>query len=393
MKNFFLIFYCSLGILGCKCENPANGNADGNVRVIWSYDIPYINSPVSPAIENGKAYIVSDTTISCVELASGKKTWSRSLEIGNNETTALKVISSSDKVYFNHNKTIFAFNKSDGNVAWRTTVNDFQGITFNPLNEVGQYLFLGGQGEILKILKQTGEIIQRIPLNKLIPAQYSQGAYRIAVSNDERYLYVPTGWWDGVVLHGNIFCYEVNTGKYIWGYEIPNRKVWLGGTDSVFTTADALGCAVDDSTVLSSAGSSIFLLNRFTGNLKWETFIEKDGFWGVTALRNGIAYAGSGALSTIYALDPKNGKIFWKTQLSAGIISTIFEFKDDHLFVCNSLMGQLWILNANTGAKVFSGFPPEYQKDRSYIYNSNVAVGEGYMIIVGSKKVYCLNAP
>ena len=87
-------------------------------------------------------------------------------------------------------------------------------------------LMIGGQGEVIKISKNTGNIELRIQLKELIPNGYFQIAYSPVISEDG-FIYVPTGWFDGTKSYGNILCYSSDTGKYLWGYVIPNENTEL----------------------------------------------------------------------------------------------------------------------------------------------------------------------
>ena len=55
--------------------------------------------------------------------------------------------------------------------------------------------------------------------------------------------------------------------------------------------------------------------------------------------------------------------------------------------------GIRWILDRGTGTVVWHGVPPEARPGAPASYRSPVAVGEAYMVVIGSEKVYCLTRP
>jgi outer membrane protein assembly factor BamB len=87
------------------------------------------------------------------------------------------------------------------------------------------------------------------------------------------------------------------------------------------------------------------------------------------------------------------GATIWKTKLRTGSINDILTVKDGKVYFCVGMGGEIFVLSANNGRLIWNGKPPEASRDRDASFISNLAVGEGYMVNVGSKKVYCLTSP
>jgi outer membrane protein assembly factor BamB len=148
---------------------------------------------------------------------------------------------------------------------------------------------------------------------------------------------------------------------------------------------------ISDDLVVFPAGQTIYALDRFTGEKRWETFFEEDAFDIGISIGKGMVYVGS-LQQHVYALDLQTGEVLWQTY-SPGSITTILTVKDGRVYFCNEAGGQLWVLDAKTGKVIWNGFPPEYEEDQDYYYLSPLAVGEGYMVNVGSRKMYGLTVP
>ncbi len=245
------------------------------------------------------------------------------------------------------------------------------------MSQNGNSILLGGQGEVIKLSKLTGNIELRIELEELIPAGYSQGAYNPVISEDG-FIYVPTGWNTGNGLKGNLLCYNSENGKYLWGFESPHNF-------------DIQSCDFKDSLLIFASSSTMFALNRFNGRKIWETTVSNDAFWESVTINDETVYMGSTALAKMYAFDLRTGKLKWISEGTKSSIITIITVQNGRVYFCN--FAYIYVLDASTGSVIWKGLPPEYATDKSYRYSSPVAVGEGYMVCIGNKKVYCLTDP
>lgn len=67
--------------------------------------------------------------------------------------------------------------------------------------------------------------------------------------------------------------------------------------------------------------------------------------------------------------------------------------RNGRLYFNNSGGGGIWVLNTADGSVIYNQEPPGYDRDSYDVYISSLGVGEGYMVNVGSKAVYCLKVP
>ncbi len=285
------------------------------------------------------------------------------------------MLDSGNQLFLNNNNWVKSFDKIDGKLIWETIIDNFNPINLSIMSQNNYSLLLGGQGEVIKISKQTGAIELRIKIDELIPVGYTQLAYNPIISEDG-FIYVSTGWFDGTKNKGNILCYNSNSGKFVWGFEAP----------SVVES-----CAFKDSLIVFPSGSTMISLNRYSGFEVWKNTIENDGFWESVTINDETVYMGSTALAKMYAFDLRTGKLKWISEGTKSSIITIITVKNNRVYFCN--FAYIYVLDASTGSVIWKGLPPEYEKDRSYRYSSPVAVGDGYMVCIGNKKVYCLTDP
>ena len=185
-------------------------------KVIWSNDVSRPLNLVKPIIENGYTYIAADSTIKCIKLENGELVWETSLGYISGSIESSKLLDSGNQLFLNNNNWVKSFDKIDGKLIWETIIDNFNPINFSIMSQNNYSLLLGGQGEVIKLSKQTGAIELRIKIDELIPAGYTQLAYNPIISEDG-FIYVSTGWFDGAKNKGNILCYNSNSGKFVWG--------------------------------------------------------------------------------------------------------------------------------------------------------------------------------
>ncbi len=156
---------------------------------------------------------------------------------------------------------------------------------------------------------------------------------------------------------------------------------------TIITDAASFVAVLAGDQVVYTAGQSVVALDRFTGAKRWVQFLKNEGFDVGLAADAHTVYAGSTNLG-ILALDMRSGEVRWRQIVRASIISLVSMF-DGRIYTLGS--GQLWVLDKSSGKPAWHGFPPEYEAgDRGSVYLGSVGVGGGYMIGVGSRKIYCL---
>lgn len=390
-KEILLVFILIQAIINFACsKNSTESKKDGG-EVVWSYDIPdnYLDF-VQPAIENGKVYVASDLNIRCFNMKNGDLLWES--PYGNTSVfNSSKLLIDDNNVYLNHASWVKAFTKSDGSFKWFTDVNFY--MPANSLAKMSQnenYLVHGDRNKVAVLLKSNGNVNVSIPLDSLKPIGIDQSSRNPELSDDEL-VYIPAGYFDpdNPPIKGNMFCYDAITGNYIWGFQVPNEKIKLpGNPDTTLRDSGIYGCTIIDSLIIFPASVAIYSLNRFNGKILWKNHFEEDGFqFGLTIYNNRIYVAS--VQGYVYCLDLYNGDILWQTNTTFSIF-TILTVKDDRVYFCNNGGGKIWVLDANNGKVIWSSYPPDHPND-SYI--APVAVGEGYMVAVSSKKIYCYTIP
>ncbi len=86
------------------------------------------------------------------------------------------------------------------------------------------------------------------------------------------------------------------------------------------------------------------------------------------------------------------GDIIWRRNITYSNTS-IPTVQNERMYFNNSGGGGIWVLNASDGSVIYHENTPNYKNDDYDVYISSLGVGEGYMVNVGSKAVYCLRVP
>ncbi|MFQ3609751.1 MAG: PQQ-binding-like beta-propeller repeat protein [Chloroherpetonaceae bacterium] len=366
-------------LYGLSCDDSAPiSPSPKSASVLWSIPNPkdgvLFGGKTQPIIEGNLVYAIPDTALWCINLTTGELVWSVGID-----TILIKCrafVLSQNAIYIGDGSRVYAFNKSNGERLWKTVVPDFTSSIFNYLVENETHLFFGGrESQVVRLQKATGQVDMRIALRQWVPSGLEQIAYDIKLSDDGDMLYVPLGSWDGMNLRGDVLCFNARTGQFRWRYEAR----W-----------SVESCDIQDSVLVFPAGQYMTALNRFTGQKIWETFVPDNSFWATPKIHRNLVYMGGVAEGAMYAFDLRTGEKRWVTDANASVI-TIISVRNGMVFFTNGV--EIHVLEAETGRRIWFGAPPEYRRNRSYIYSSPVAVNDDYIVCSGSRKVYCLTVP
>jgi outer membrane protein assembly factor BamB len=380
IKRIALLIAKSLSVIilsGLGCEDaPLVAPSPKSATVVWSIPNPkdgvWFGGVVQPIIEGNLVYVIPDTALWCMNLATGERIWA--VGIDTIKILCRRFIVDHDAIYIGDGSRVYAFRKSNGEQLWKTVVPNFTSRGLNYVVENETHLFFGGnEGQVIRLQKATGQVDLRIPITQL--SSLEQGVYDIKLSEDGNWLYVPTGIWNGRELSGNVLCYNARTGQYMWGYQ---------------ARYDVQAVDIQDSILVFPAGQYMTALNRFTGQKLWETFVADNSFWRAPKIHGDLVYMGGVAEGAMYAFDLRTGQQRWVTDANASVI-TIISVCNGKVFFTNGV--EIHVLDALTGRRIWFGAPPEYRRNRSYIYSSPVAVNDDYIVCSGSRKVYCLTVP
>ena len=373
-----------------SCSDPSSSEeAIINATIQWTYPIStkYMDA-VQPLIIDDIVYVAYDTLLAKFKLQTGDRLWAMPIENRRSLATR-RLLFDNEVVFLNHLNNIKAYSSSDGQEIWHSYVADFDAIDLEMLSQNSTSLFLGGIGEILIIEKSSGAIEQRIPLDSLVPPGVVQTGRNPISSQDENYVYIPTGYYQpgDPATSGNVFCYEIPSGNFVWGFKIPWKKIKLpGNSDSTQTNSGTYGCAIYDDLVILPAGHRILALNRYSGNFEWELFFENDGFdLGLTVFENMI-YVGS-IQEMVYAINARTGKLVWQRK-TVGSITTLITATNEKVYLTNPGGEAIWVLDRSTGEVLLHNTPPAKYNDS---YLSPIGVGNNHIVVLGRKNIFCLS--
>ena len=387
---------------GCDLFGGRTPEGDGEATVVWSYPVENIYEvKTGPAIEGDRVYAVADRRAYCFELDTGDLCWETPPLRGEGRTAARGDVVLLDErhLYTEWAGLVHALAKDDGSVVWRTVVDNFSTLGGRAA-QTEDRLFLPGIGEVVRLAKADGRVDLRIPLTQLAPEGLEQTAKGPVIS-EEGLLYVPVGSYleDAESTEGNLLVYDAETGAYEWGFEVPTRKVsWPKQNpsdpfepDSIWAGGACYAVALSGDRVFVSTETSIYALDRRTGEMQWERILN-DGVWTskMLAIGSGKVFVGS-SNGFAYALDLQTGEVTWSLD-TPGFIDNVLA-AHGRLYFCSSGSSSIWVVDAETGEVIWNGVPPEHERDDFYGYASPLAVSDDYMVNVGSHAIYALTVP
>lgn len=402
--SYFMIHLCLYAALLSSCELFGGGDAGpGGGEVVWKVE----NSTdrlvgTQPLIEEGTVYFVQDTQLKAYTLKEGKRLWSINTGNGN---FSRAILSSENTLYLDEGFSIKAISKANGRVLWNNLVTpdatEFSGMGEPVMSQDEEHLYAGRRGYVLQLRKSDGVVTQHYPIDRLVPEGVSQGATEAIISPyGDGILYVSGTSFDRSqstpeqASKGNIFAINSASGEYLWEREIivtVSNPYTPASDDSMTGSPMIYDIEVTRQHVVVLAGFYIVALDRINGEVIWKTYLPESGFdVGLTVDAEAIYAASVGTYA--HKLDLTTGEELWRRDIfySNTSIPTV---QNNRLYFANSGGGDIWVLDTSTGKVIYSKLPPGYKTDSHDIYISSLGVGEGYMVNVGSKAVYCLKVP
>ncbi|NBC84776.1 MAG: PQQ-binding-like beta-propeller repeat protein [Bacteroidetes bacterium] len=394
MSRLLLSVFVALLLIGCDLDGRQPPPESSFPDVVWS--IPFTENyvtAVQPLIENERVYLALGPTVRCYELSSGDLCWKTRMLDRDQDIGGREILDSADRLFIHSGARVHSYMKSDGHLAWSTVVPNFTLTAFARAASTEQHIFLGGEGEIVRLRKSDGFVDLRIPVDTLQAEGVVQSVRNVRVQDGT--LFAPTVYFRPSfgVIEGNAFAFDVDTGDLKWARRLPNPEVSSSGSeDSVRLDSGAYALAANENRVVVPAGQVVYAFEPSSGELVWERFFPDDGFSTAVRIEDDVAYVG-GNSSTLYALNVESGDLRWKTETS-GTLTTRFTLLDGWIYFCNELSGDIWILNLETGSVIHRGVPPRHGEQNSFnTFVSPLAVSEQYMVNVGGRKIFALTRP
>jgi outer membrane protein assembly factor BamB len=386
-----LLIALALLLTGCDVFAPGSGDDDERLlgQVLWSYDLAHPEAVdfTKPAIDGAYVYVAGGHELLCFELETGTVRWKLPLP---RKQTSYTVEVDEQQVYLIVDHQLWAVDKQDGTPRWKMPI-DFALVGRDYLTQTASHLWVGGsRSDLARYRKEDGQRDLAIRLEELKPEGVDQRAGGPVVQTSDGYLYVPASFYVEPGIEGNVLTYDATTGAFRWGHPFREREVPIPGYPGQFWTmdVDVNGVVIQGDFLIAASKSAVKGMNRHTGELRWERLFNDDGFWYPPVLGHGLVYLGS-VDGYVFALDPETGETVWRSEQMGASILTQLELQDGRIYVDNG--GQIWVLDARSGSTLWHGAPPELDADA--IYLSPVAAGGGYMVNVGSVRVYGLAAP
>ena len=389
----------------CELFGGHNNSVQGG-EVVWKVENQEILTvSTQPLISKGNVYFIQDAQLKAYTLKGGKRLWSKQLcQAGRTCDYSHTILENNDRLFIDQGFSIQAHSKTNGSILWETSVTsdaeEVSGIGSPIMSQDEEYLYAGRKGYVLKVRKSDGKIIHSYPLDRLVPEGVTQGSTEPIISPyGDGILYVPASYYDRTTpgeeeFGGNLFAFDSNTGEIKWEtkvqYYIENYYT-EEPNDSLKVSPPIYDIAVSKSLIILLHGKAIVALDRATGKIEWINNFPNSGFdVGLTIEGDGIYAASVGHHA--HKLDLYSGNERWRKDITFANTS-IPTVQNNRLFFTNSGGGSIWVLDVANGNTIYHKRPPNYTNDSFDVYISSLGVGEGYMVNVGSKAVYCLKVP
>jgi outer membrane protein assembly factor BamB len=393
-----------------SCELFGGGGEDNGIgggEVVWSIENQTDRLVgTQPLIENGKVYFLQDGYLKAYGLEDGNYIWKTQVAWRSAGDYSRTIVESDDRLFLDQGYNIKAFNMSNGSLIWDTRITDdgeeVSCIGSPVMSQYEAHLYAGRDGYVVQLRKADGQITRRYPLDRLVPEGITQGSTEPIISPfGDDILYVPTSFWDDRVAgeeepKGNLFAFDSESGEMLWGRRMEFKMPRIFGDnpnpeDTVIVSSFLFDIEVIESYVVLLVGRFVSVVDRFSGEERWSRFFPDDGFdVGLAVEGTGIYIASAGWHAT--RLDLETGAIVWRRDIRFSNTS-IPTVTDGRMYFNNSGGGGIWVLDAEDGSVIFQENTPNYRNDSFDVYISSLGVGEGYMVNVGSKAVYCLTVP
>ena len=394
-----------------SCEKGA-GESVNSGEVVWSVkNVNVLTVSTQPLIDQGRVFFEQDGYLKAYRLKEGTRLWQQQITTRKQLSYSRQFSHSKEAIYIYSGFEIRSYAKDSGSLLWTTFVTDdgseVSGIGAPIMAQDELYLYASKRGELLQVQKSTGSIVQRITLDTLVNPGVVQGSTNPIAPANSTYLYVPTGYYDEQVnppkLGGNVIAYDRTNWEIAWAKEarftIPlDESQNNPDPDSASAVIPVQDISITSKYVIGLAGKVVFAYDRDTGEQIWYKQIRDEG-WnferfdgfdvGLATTEDAVYAVSLGGFA--YRLDIESGEVLWSTPIGSSHTS-IPTVENGMLYFSNFGNGDLWVLDTDTGNVIFNAYPPGYQADDFDVYISSLGVGEGYMVNVGARAVYCLKA-
>lgn len=401
-----IVYVIALSSVAAACELFGGNEERNGGEAVWSVkNQEILTVSTQPALDKTRVYFIQDAKLKAYTLAEGNQVWSNQIcRQGTSCDYSRKIIQTEDKLYIDQGFNIQAHSKITGRVVWATDITDdareVSGIGSPIMSQDTQYLYAGRNGYVLKLRKDTGEIAGRFELDRLVPEGVTQGSTEPVISPfGDDILYVPTHYYDRTTpgeeeFGANMFAFDASTGELKWEtrveYKIDNHYSEQAG-DSIVVSPPIYDIELTNSSIVALQGKSVIVLNRYNGDIRWFQNFPGSGFDVGLAVKDESIYAASVGHHA-HRLDLKTGEVIWTRNITYANTS-IPTVQNGRMYFNNSGGGGIWVLRTEDGSVIYHKNTPRYAQDDFDVYISSLGVGEGYMVNVGSKAVYCLRVP
>lgn len=307
-----------------------------------------------PIVSEGRVYISTwwswmggnaTDALYCLDEDTGEDIWN------NTEVYGASTAAIADGKLFVGTKSgnITCVNTSDGEILWSKKIEDkpgYYGVLSSPLVYDDKVYVLSFSDGTLHAFSFDGTEL-----------------WNFSTGGEIFYYSSPSAYDDKIFFAGNssgqhaLYCIDLSTDEELWNFTTETK---IRGSPTIW---DEEGLVFFTTKYVYGKEHKLYAVNITTGEEVWN--VTHYSSWASPALSNGKLYiGGSGADTTFYCYDGKDGSLIWKTPVTGKVDSSPVVVDGKVYFGTNEVNGTIYALDANNGSTIWNytlHIPPGYE--------------------------------